>query len=495
MGTRLICSYLAAILLAAAATTISAAEYHVAPDGSPQGDGSIDRPWDLAAALVAETVEPGDTIWIHAGTYRGGFVSRLTGRPDAPIVVRGWPGERVTIDTHPRDAQDTGALLLLGADAVYRDFEVTCTHPQRSSATPGSWPPDICRGSVEIRGARISAVNLVVHDCALGFGFWSEGEAGQISGCLIFNNGWQGPDRAHGHGIYAQNARGIKQIRDNIIFHQFAYGIHVYGSEKASLKGFEISGNIIFENGCLAETQERSPGIFVGGGSPAQEIEIRDNVVVGTARLGYAWGAPNEDVIFAGNYCEGLVVRDLRRGTIANNLIVAHSNAVQLEAAAGLLLAGLDWNRNTYYVTDGRWGECAVVEGASSRSLSFAQWQAKTGFDAESTLTRGWPKELQVVVRPNAHEPGRAHVAVLNPAGLPEVELDLSGVVQRGAAFRIVSAKDFFGPPLVAGVYEGGTVRVPMQTVAGPQPVGLPAVELPVTEPRFAAFVVLPGAR
>jgi hypothetical protein len=235
-----------------AAAIAAAGEFHVAPAGSPQGNGSAEQPWDLATALAAaEIVQPGDTVWLHAGTYRGGFVSSLQGAPDKPILVRGAPGERVTIDTLHRDERDNGLLLLGGADAIYRDFEVTCSHPTRETKIGGSWPQDIRRGGVDIRGDRIAAVNLVVHDCGGGFGFWAQGEAGEISGCVIYYNGWKGPDRGHGHGIYAQNARGTKRIVDNIVFHQFAYGIHAYGSEKASLKGFEIDGNICFDNGCL----------------------------------------------------------------------------------------------------------------------------------------------------------------------------------------------------------------------------------------------------
>jgi hypothetical protein len=76
-----------------------------------------------------------------------------------------------------------------------------------------------------------------------------------------------------------------------VLFHQFAYGIHVYGSEKASLKGFEIDGNIAFENGCLTRKGDNAPGIMVGGASPAERIAIRDKVVVGGGvRLGYPWG-------------------------------------------------------------------------------------------------------------------------------------------------------------------------------------------------------------
>ncbi|HUE69320.1 MAG TPA: hypothetical protein VMP01_00385, partial [Pirellulaceae bacterium] len=59
-------------------------------------------------------------------------------------------------------------------------------------------------------------------------------------------------------------------------------------------------------------------------------------------------------------------------------------------------------------------------------------------------------------------------------------------------AFRIVSAKDYFGMPLVSGTYDGQPVRLPMKPIQGPPPVGMPDVTLPVTEPQFGAFVVLP---
>ncbi len=475
------------------ALPLNGEEYHVAVTGSSRGTGSAEQPWDLATAFAAaEKVKPGDTVWLHAGTYRGGFVSRLVGTPDQPVVVRGERGARVIIDTQPRDDRDNGLLLFFGADAVYRDFEVTCSHPLRETKLPGSWPADIRRGNVDIRGDRIAAVNLIVHDCGSGFGFWSEGEGGEISGCLIYNNGWRGPDRGHGHGIYAQNAQGTKRIVDNVVFHQFAYGIHVYGSEKASLKGIEIDGNIAFENGCLSRKDDRAPGIMVGGGSAAERIAVRDNVVfAGSIRLGYPWGTTNEDVVCTGNYAEGLVVRDFRRGTIQNNTLAASSTVVSLEGAAKLLLTGLKWNKNDYYVTDGRWGETSVVEDGKSRGLSFAEWRTTTGLDSESTFTKGPPTKLRITVRPNAHQPGRAHLAILNPEKLPEVEVGLTGVLKPGQKYRLVSVKDFYGPPVIQGTYHGDPVRVPMKPHAPPAPVGMSDFEFPVTEPQFAVFVVL----
>ncbi|MCC7421619.1 MAG: right-handed parallel beta-helix repeat-containing protein [Planctomycetaceae bacterium] len=477
-------------------TSISApaAEFHVRPSGSSKGNGSLDQPWDLATALqAADTVKPGDTVWLHAGTYQGGFISRLKGTRDKPIVVSGFRGERVTIDARPRDERDNALFLLQGADAIYRDFEVTCSDPLRKTAIAGSWPADIRRGNVDVRGDRISLVNLVIHDCASGVGLWAEGESGEVSGCLIYNNGWAGPDRSHGHAIYAQNARGTKRIVDNIVFNQFGYGIHVYGSEKASLKGFEIDRNIAFGNGSLSGTGDSAPGIMVGGASPAERIAVRDNIVTGGGiRLGYPWGVVSEDVLCTGNYCEGLVVRDFRRATVSKNTIVAHSNVVQMEGAEKLLLGGVKWNNNELFVTDGRWGEAAIVENGKSRGMSIEEWRRATGCDTDSRFTKGTPKELRVTVRPNAHQKGRAQIAVINPESLPQVDIDLSKVLSNGQKYRVASVKNFYGPPVITGVADGKPVTIPLQPVTAAAPVGMKASDVPVTEPQFAAFVVLP---
>jgi hypothetical protein len=233
---------------------------------------------------------------------------------------------------------------------------------------------------------------------------------------------------------------------------------------------------------------------MVGGGTPAERIAIRDNVVFGGGiRLGYPWGTTSEDVVCTGNYCEGLVVRDFRKALVSRNTVVAHSSAVILEAEAKLLLSGHQWSENDFYITDGRWGDFAIIENGKSRGLSWEEWRQQVGLADKSTFTKGTPTKLRIVVRPNSHEPGRANVAVLNPAGLEEVELDLSTILKSGQQFRIVSANDFFGPSLVTGIYGGKAIRLPMKAVTPPAPVGLPNAKLPVTEPKFAAFVVLRG--
>jgi hypothetical protein len=170
--------------------------------------------------------------------------------------------------------------------------------------------------------------------------------------------------------------------------------------------------------------------------------------------------------------------------------VIASSTVVSLEGADKLLLAGHHWSDNDYYLTDGRWGECSIVEKGESRGLTFAQWQKQTGLDADSKFTKGPPSKARVIVRPNAHEPGRANLAILNPAALPEVEVDLSEILKKRQAFRVVSVKDYFGKPVLTGTYTGDSIRVPMKPSNAPPPIGMPDEKLPVTEPRFAAFVV-----
>ncbi len=69
---------------------------------------------------------------------------------------------------------------------------------------------------------------------------------------LFYYNGYNAPDRGHGHGIYAQNLGSTpKQIYDNIIFQQFGWGIHAY-AEGGHLDNFDFQGNISFNNGGLS---------------------------------------------------------------------------------------------------------------------------------------------------------------------------------------------------------------------------------------------------
>src|SRR4051812_2393344 len=88
--------------LLASAPAVSAAEWHVTPTGSTAGAGTLADPWDLpgVAAGGLTQILPGDTIWVHEGTYGDGgnqpLIFQLYGTKAAPIRVRAAEGERAT---------------------------------------------------------------------------------------------------------------------------------------------------------------------------------------------------------------------------------------------------------------------------------------------------------------------------------------------------------------------------------------------------------------
>jgi hypothetical protein len=88
------------------------------------------------------------------------------------------------------------------------------------------------------------------------------------------------------------------------------------------------------------------------------------------------------------------------------------------------------------------------------------------------------PETAAVVLRPSKYDPNRANLAIVNWPKSETVDVDASTLLKAGDAFRIQSALDFFGKPVVEGTYEGGPVTVPMP------------VEERTGQGEFCAFVV-----
>src|SRR6266850_2350040 len=64
------------------------AGYYVAPNGTSGADGSQANPWDFASALNGANgkIQPGDTVWLRAGLYKGVYVSTAHGAIGKPVV-------------------------------------------------------------------------------------------------------------------------------------------------------------------------------------------------------------------------------------------------------------------------------------------------------------------------------------------------------------------------------------------------------------------------
>jgi len=468
--------------------TAHAAEHYAAPGATAQGDGSKARPWRLETALAGpKAVKPGDTVWLRGGTYRGAFASELSGKPNQPILVRQYPGERATIDG---TISNTPPLTINGAWTWYWGFEVCITSPDRTRV----------RGTgLNILGPDIRIINVVVHDAGVGIGFWSTATDSEIYGCLIYFSGWQGglSDRGHGHAIYTQNKEGKKFIRENIMFDQFGYGVHVY-TEGGAIKGYDFEGNVAFNNGVLTREGLHYDNYLIGGYKPARDITLRQNFGYHTPgkgganlELGYqpiragqlTYG--NGDVLVESNYLAGgsFIGRYWTNMTVRGNTFALLTGGVSLDPGPGA--TAYQWDQNDYFLTG------AAPFGYRGTGLGFADWKARTGYDARSRLVQGRPEATQVFVRRNLYETNRANIIVFNWSGQESAPVDLRGVLAEGMDFEVRNAQDFYGPAVIKGRYSGQPVAVPMSKLSVAQPIGVEGRAKP-TGPEFNVFVLLP---
>ena len=440
-----------------ASTPLFAASYYVAPSGTSSGNGSKLKPWDLATALAQPaTVKPGDTIWLTGGTYVGHFTSKLKGSTREPIVVRQADGERAILDGN--DGTNTVTLLVNGSDAWYWGFEIMNSSTARLSNSSSANPPGQGEG-VNLLGPRTRLINLVIHDTSQGVLTTTDIADTEISGCLIYYNGYDGPDRGHGHGVYIQNAApSTKHVLDNIIFAQYGYGIHAY-TEGGVLDNLDIEGNTSFNNGILSKVSSLTTDILVGANGsaaagPSASAKVAKNTVLRNNYTYFTSGGTASNLGFSKGIASPTITDNYFVGSAALTLVNAFPPITMQGNAFFGKLSGFtssDFPNNTYY---------------SSR-----------------------PSGTKVFIRPNKYELGRANITIYNWDNASSVDIDPSAIVKVGARYELRNAQNYFAPPVASGIYPGGVIHVPMTGLAPATPVGL-ATPAP-TGPEFQVFVLV----
>jgi hypothetical protein len=409
--------------------------WYAAPTGTPRGAGTRERPWDLGTALAGGNgkIAPGDTVWLRGGVYRGAFISTLTGAPGLPIVVRQYPGERATLDGGDSPHE---ILTVDGQWAMYWGFEIMASGDERWCADCLGLRPD----GVYVRknAAHIKLINLVIHD--VGHGTYTENQASDIEiyGWIVYNGGNENKTRSDGHGIYIKNGpSGWKVARDNVIFNQFGFGIHAYTEvTSGTLLNLVLDGNVLFNNGSVSSF-DNNLNLQLGGNAVADNDTVTNNLLYDSPGVGWA------------------------------NLRIGYKKLVNGTAVF----------RNNYIV-------------GGREAIQVGQWRNLLA-ERNETFTPGDPgSQPTVFVKPNRYEPGRATVVIYNWTRLPEVAVDLRGVLRPGAQFTIHNVQDVFGAPVKSGTYTGGQVTFPMTGVNPPRPIGGAARAPLRTAPAFDVFLV-----
>ncbi|HXY29790.1 MAG TPA: Ig-like domain-containing protein [Gemmatimonadaceae bacterium] len=466
--------------------------WYVSPSGSSGGNGSSSSPWDLQTALNQPgSVHAGDTIWMRAGTYKGTFTSYLTGSPGNPIVLRQYPGEHATVDI------EANAWSIQGSDAVYMDFEVTDLNTSRESAITGPWPDDQPRHLIDFDmvGPRTKAINLIVHDLGNGMGVWDQATDVEVNGCLVYNNGWDGPDRGHGHAIYTQNTTGTKKFIDNILLTSFDHGLQAYGSDAASVVNMVFDGNAAYANGGL--DIGGAWNMLVGGSAPTQNITFTNNYAfhpntVTSAVVGY-YGTDNSNLTMTGNYIyPALLLENWSPPvTFANNVIGGTGTILNVYQKSGVSWSSFNFSNNTYMSSEANNPPFAITSGGNQTNYEWSAWRSTTGLDASSSYTQGTPTGTKVLVRPNQYEKGRANIYVVNFNHAGSVTADLSAVLTPGQKFELHNAFNYFAAPVVSGTYNGGAITIPISPQVPVAAIG----GSPATPPPsdiFSVWIVIP---
>lgn len=431
--------------------TVSGNSFYVAPNGSPSGDGSVNRPWDLQTALDHPSrVQAGDTIWLRGGNYIGQFTVHLKGSQGKPIVVRQYPGERAIL-------QETGLILDI-QDTWYVDFwgfEMKSNNNPRDPETRPLWGFGV-RVYQGLSSHHVRFINMIIHDMpAQGFGWWIANVDAEIYGSLIYHNGVTELD----HGIYTKNQTGTKVIEDNYIFDNASHGVHAYSSTDDTLNNFRVEGNTIFNNGSIGYntvtgaygTYKRN--ILVGGYVPANNPVIKENYTYypggsgQSLNVGYIEGSTN--AVIEGNYLMG--------------------GQVQL----GGTYSNVSMRENTIY---------------SSSLYGFSSSQFPN-----NTYTSSKPNGTKVFVRPNKYEENRANITIYNWDMKSTITLTASDLAEfgipTGATYEIRNVQDYFGD-IITGIYNGSSITIPMTGHSVAQPLGL-GFKPATTFPEFGGFVII----
>ncbi len=421
------------VLIAASFIFVGAAflfgtDFYVAPNGSPSGNGSINSPWDLKTALnQPAAVHAGDTIWLRGGTYTTAVHQPSEGH-------RGQPHHRAAV--HRASARGSTAtttatqttLIILGPVHLVLGFRGLQLRPTRYTSD-GDCPPRRGPGT-QNSGNGTRMINMIVHDTSQGVLTGEDATDSRIYGTLFYYNGYDSPDRGHGHGIYAQNVGSTpKHIYDNIIFRQYGWGIHAYG-EGGHLDNIDFQGNVSFNNGELSGSFHTN--ILYGGMNLAHNPKLISNFTYNSDDqnnndLGYSAGCTSP--------------------TIQNNYFV-NDTALGIINCSGMTITG-----NTFV----------------GKTSGFSQ----SGFPSNTYYPSTLPTGVKVFVRPNAYEAKRANIVVYNWDMQNTVNVDVSGILSNGDGYEVRNAADFFGAPVLQGTYSAGTLALPMTGLSVAAPVGV----------------------
>ena len=384
--------------------------YHVAPSGSDQNPGSQDLPFGTIAK-AAGMARPGDTVMVHAGTYREWVQPARGGDSDARrITYRAAAGERVVI----KGSERISGWKDLGEGVWKVDLD-------DSYFAPNNWYPfrDLILGKDEI-GIQWLGVGRWCHK---GEVFLNENryrEAKTLDECLKSTGAWFTSRKDSTQSIYANFGQSDpnRELAEITVRHA-VFGKDVQdGIDYITVDGFVLmqsseewlptyaepnSRGVIFTSGSDWTIQNctvslaKMRGIVTDRG---RNHLVRNNTIRKCGSAGIA-GADTEGIVISGNWIEdihenqpytgaehGGIKYHTSRNMIISGNIISNVHALEDFGDKGMGI-WLDWPKGNNRITGN------VVVDCTGRGLMVENPFGPHLIDNNILIHNQWPSHFE----------------------------------------------------------------------------------------------------
>ncbi|MBE9565226.1 MAG: right-handed parallel beta-helix repeat-containing protein [Proteobacteria bacterium] len=242
-----------------------ATDYYVATDGDDGWPGTQAQPWATLQYAV-DTIAPGDTILVRAGTYVGCRIE-ISGQAGALKTLKAYPGETPLVNAAgPANKKDSNIEI------------------ENYEATTGYWVVDgfevanALRYGIDMRDTEyITVQNCYVHDSAVTGIF--DGHANYPT--YQYNeSGYNGE-----HGIYHSNSGDYLTARGNVLHNNAGCGIHQNGDERYTPPGDGLISFSLVEDNIISENNLGQGAAAMNNDGVTESI-FRNNLLYSNAGSG-----------------------------------------------------------------------------------------------------------------------------------------------------------------------------------------------------------------
>lgn len=404
------------------ASSAAAADYYVSPAGDDGAPGSEGQPWQTIQH-AADTAQPGDTVYVRAGTYEEHVLIQISASAAAPVLFTAYDDEEVVLEGQNVTLPDWGGLLWVrdASHVTVSGFRVQHAGPYENNA------------GIFVTGSQHVVVehNQTYDTVSSGIGVWSSEDVvvrhNEIE--LACNDGSQecltigatdgfevayneihhgGPGNHGGEGIDTKDGAANGRVYGNVVHHITRLGIYVDAWDEHT-HDIDVFGNLVYaceangfavanENGGLLErirvfnnvAYENTVGLTVadwgvdGASHDMTDIEIVNNTFV---RNGSDWGggirvasAVASNLTIRNNILSQNVSFQLALVETPPGLVVDH-NLIDGFRGAGEEVRGDDFVEGDAQFVDGAAADFHLLEGSPAIDAAVADLAPSDDFD------------------------------------------------------------------------------------------------------------------